>query len=232
MSQIPFYFLGSRDYVNGLTIFEESLRAFLQDDRTASRNIKKIKRFNINQFIRTNCKLAIVESPKAVTKARLAAARMDIEMNDETLWKLLLFELMNEPVSKRLEDYDRSIYINEEFNITDSQSTVRLNNITDPFTLMRGIVEASYRHCIRLASKVGIKQGISWAYLKNFSWPNGVDYSGYTDIKFKDKPPVRIYDKIFIVRNFYVKESGADPKSEICFFYADPDFSEVSTQNA
>jgi len=219
---IPFYYLGSRDYVNGLTIFEESLQAFLSVDGRASRSIRRISRFNVHKFIRNSCRLKIIKNDSVVAQVREAAARIEVVMDDDTNWKLLLFERKNDPVVERVADYDRSIYIESECHTSAQETTVMLDNIRDFFSLVRGIVEANYRYCVNVAARANVHQGVSWAYLTNFRRPKDLDVSSHPDITFREKSTVRAYDKVFIIRNFSINKLSENDESEICFFYSDP----------
>ncbi|MGD8447464.1 MAG: hypothetical protein PVI94_28440 [Desulfobacterales bacterium] len=219
---IPFYYLGSRDYVNGLTIFEESLQTFLSIDGRASRSIRRISRFNVQKFIRNNCRLKIIKNDSVSAQVRKAAARIEVVTYDNTNWKLLLFERKNDPVVKRVADYDRSIYIESECQTSASETSVTLDNIEDFFSLVRGIVEANYRYCVNVAVRADVHQGVSWAYLTNFNQPKDIDVSSHPVITFGEKSIVRAYDKVFIIRNFSVNKLSGNDESEICFFFSDP----------
>ena len=203
---IAFYYLGSRDYVNGLTIFEESLHTFLSIDGRASRSIRRISRFNVQKFIRNNCRLKIIKNDSVSAQVLKAAARIEVD-----------------PVVKRVVDYDRSIYIENDCQTSAGETSVTLDNIEGFFSLVRGIVEANYRYCVNVAARADVHQGVSWAYLTNFNLPKDLDVSSHPNITFREKSIVRAYDKVFIIRNFSVNKLSDNDESEICFFFSDPD---------
>jgi len=224
MIDIPLFYLGKRDYVNGLTIFEEMLKSYQKIDKVSNENgfITSIKSFKINRFIRSNCFLEIKGDNASNIISRDVAAQMHILTGESGGKKLLLFEQKRQPVVEKKEDYDRSIYIEDEYKIEDGIYLTILNNISDTFSLVRGVVEANYRYCMAEVIRTGASGRPSWAYLTNFKWPDNSDFSLYKEVKFKDKSTVHHNGKCHLIRRCSVKGLNENFETEICFFFNEP----------
>ena len=68
---INFYFLGGRNYVNGLSIFEEMLKTYRLSCGVDFPHISKIKTFKINKFVRNNSWIELYKPVEIRKKAIL-----------------------------------------------------------------------------------------------------------------------------------------------------------------
>jgi hypothetical protein len=216
--EINFYFLGSRNYVNGLTIFEEMLKAS-QDLITQSYGpLKSIHLFKINKFIRSNCSLVILaphEQPEHTPQE--ASALMTLRLVNGPDLRLFLLE-KEEMVTARLADYDRGRYIGSENADVAGLVSVGLRHIHSEYDLMRAIVEANYRHCVALAAAQGVHQGVSWAYLKDFPWLEKEEASRVRTVNFRNLSVFPTRERLFVIRTFLL-DVRPQAEAEMGFFF-------------
>jgi len=213
------FYLGERDYVNGLTLFEEMLKSFI---KCFSRKVKLpflVTNFKVNKFVRHNAELVYYQSGDIQFYSRLkkASARIDVETTEDS-YILLLFENNDFPVKRWLSDYDRSVYIKKAFTDNVGNTTVSLINLNDTYGLLRGIIEANHRYVTEEARKVGGEKSVSFAYLTNFKCLDKIGISQVNDVNFKVTSDFVVYDRRFIIRSFHIEGLGDDLDSELCFF--------------
>jgi len=222
MIDVPLYFLGKRDYVNGLTIFEEMIETFIDAIGSSLNELKSIRSFKIASFVRHDCGLEIwKEGSSSSRNVKNAVARMNVATKDAN-YILLLFEYEDHQVTERYRDYDRSRYIQAESDKSGESFRVTLENVHDVFTLMRGIVEADFRYCNEQASKANIPGYASWAYLTDFYCPREENYVDLGEIQFVHKSTIRSSGKIFMMSEIYNNTFQKDQCAEICFFFNEP----------
>ncbi|MDA3898053.1 MAG: hypothetical protein PF482_18115, partial [Desulfobacteraceae bacterium] len=163
-----------------------------------------------------NCYLETLKSNVPVGwNSKNAASKMNILVGND-LYKLFLFEKEDSKVNEHVKDYDRSIYIQKEAWKSGESYSVRLCNINNIFSLMRGIIEANYRYCIHHRNKLGSDKKVSFAYLKGLSIP----LSNTVGLKLYNKSTVRSRGDVFIVNKIHDERSHNICCSEICFFYS------------
>ncbi len=216
---ISLYFLGKRNYVNGLTLFEEMLNTFLICTGGDLFRLTGIIRFEIFRFLRYNCSFEfyeIIDHKKF--KYRNPVSRMDI-LYSNIPYRLLFYENRNSPVDSRKEDYPRDIYLESETAEKNGFLDVNLTNIFDLYSLVRGIVESNFRYCRKIAQYDGIDEGVSWAYLNGFRFLEETDFSRVDKVSFFRKSVVHSPQKVFIVREIMIEKLGIQTGCDICFFY-------------
>jgi hypothetical protein len=216
--EIDFYFLGSRNYVNGLTIFEEMIKASHDLITRSYGSIKNIHLFKIHKFVRSNCSLVILgpqDQPGYTSQEVSAIMSLGLAKGQDI--RLHLLE-RKEPASARLVDYDRGVYINRENGNDIGPVSVHLRNIKSEYDLIRAIVEANYRHCVALAADHGVYQGVSWAYIKNFPWFEEAKASRVEVINFQKLSVFPARERIFFIRTFSLNVKP-EMEIEIGFFF-------------
>jgi len=159
------YFLGTRDYVNGVTIFEEMVSAFLSEAPMAG-TPKRLKMLRLNHFTRSHARL-IVEEAKVKTAPECAAV-CDIATSDRDV-RLLLVPHLDQPVTERRDDYDRSLHIGVDEGLDEQTRRVLLRaeqGTVGMFQRIRGLVEVTYRAELKECKRFRP----SLVYLKDFPW--------------------------------------------------------------
>ena len=216
--EIKFYFLGSRNYVNGLTIFEEMLKASNDLITQSYGAIKSIQLFKINKFIRSDCSLVILSpNDRSDQPPQEVSASITLLLaNGQTLRLCLVPQ--KEMVTIRLPDYDRGRYIGQENSDDAGLVSVQLHHIENEYDLMRAIVEANYRPCVALAAGRGVQRGVSWAYLKHFPWLEKQKASRVKKITYLKMLVFPTRDKIFVIKTFMLDEMPG-VEIEMGFFF-------------
>jgi hypothetical protein len=219
---LSLYFLGRRDYVNGVTLFEEMLKAFSAYSHTEVTRPYHIKLCKINKFVRDNAWMEISRSEDAPPTPRLKGASVRIDLLTASgPFTLLLFTKHGQTVTHHGDDYDRGGYVAEDRSFDDGSTVAKLRNLQDVYDLMRGITEVNYRFVTAEAKKLDIQQGASWAYLADFPFFIDPDISSISTVRFNSKSILSAYGKRFTIRTFHIDgKGGAD--SEICFFTDEP----------
>ncbi len=222
IKSLPLYFLGSRNYVNGLSLFEEMLKAYEKRFGVSS-PIDRIQNFKVNSSVTHNCRLLITEDKrnKFYGEKNSSSASIDLLRNDGKEIYLRLYEERENPVKKKIPDYDRGLYIKKEHLEKNKIQTVILHNIRDNCSLVRGIIEANFRYCVAQAQKMGITNGISWAYMKNLPWPASMVPKSTIKIRFKKKS-LFYSTNIYIIRKLSIDSIDHNYGTEICFFFNNP----------
>jgi len=215
---INFYFLGSRNYVNGLSIFEEILKTYLKTRGADLSFISKLKIFKINQFIRNNAWIEIYRPAEIRNNPKItkASARLDL-LTDDGEVSILLFEKID-PVVRRIDDYDRGQYLTKLSHFPDASSTVEIVNFDDIYGLMRGVIEANYRFVTEKTAQAGKAGSASWAYLTNFDFFEMADTTSKLRTSFTLDSTYKAYQKLFFIRTVRIETPQKDVISELCFF--------------
>jgi len=216
---VPLYFLGDRTYVNGLTLFEEMLKTGIRGFLKEKGHIVRIRAFRVNRFVHSNGIIEIAETKSMPSGRSPSAALMEIETGGGEIWQMAFQEEKGGNPPERREDYDRGLYIRRETVEEEGYQTTFLHNVTDPFDLMRGIVESNYRYCTLQAEKMNVRHGVSWAYLRDFVWPDQGDLQGMGEVTFQKKSFIRAYGNYYIMRKVSVRNLMDQFSAEICFFY-------------
>ena len=215
--QLNLYFLGSRNYVNGLTLFEEMLGLFYRLTGRTVADITSVNYFKINSFIRSDCQFTTkLESEFTPDEIQSAAALLSISSGGCKHF-CLLHKINGARVENHLPDYDRAKYIKQIVDVETKKQRVYLKQINSFSDLMRGIIEANHRFCLDEAKKAGLKHRASWAYLKNFCLPADSNLYQNCSAEFEVMSVVDIYKKIFIIRQLKILGLEGTP-AELCFF--------------
>jgi hypothetical protein len=216
---INFYFLGNRNYVNGLSIFEEILKTYLNDFGSGLSPLSKIKTFKINKFVRNNSWIEVYNSEDVRNnpKIRKASARIDFLTFEDQI-SILLFEKKGEPVKSRLKEYDRGQYLAKLTHFKDDSSVAEIVNFNDSFDFMRGIVEANFRFVNKKAAQLGKQAKSSWAYLINFDFFDMTTIPSKLTVHFKFDNSYEAYERYFIIRKLRIEKLQNDSITEMCFF--------------
>ena len=159
------YFLGTRDYVNGITILEEMVSAFATEVPGPG-TPNGLKMLRLNHFTRTQACLVVTTAK--VKPSPECAAVCDIATEDGDV-RLLLLPYPDRPVTERREDYDRSLHIGSNESLDEQTRRVHLRaeqGMAGMFQRIRGIVEATYR--AELERCRGPRPSL--VYLKDFPW--------------------------------------------------------------
>lgn len=211
------YFLGSRNYVNGLTLFEEMLSSFGRLTGRTVTDIESIDYFKVNSFIRSDCLFTTkLESKFSPDEIQSAAALLSISSGGRK-HVCLLHKISGARVENHLPDYDRAKYIKQIVDVEIKKERVFLKQINSFSDLMRGIIEANHRFCLNEAKKAGLKHRASWAYIKNFRLPTDINRYQNCSVEFEEMSVVDIYRKIFIIRQLKLLGLESTP-AELCFF--------------
>lgn len=216
---LDLYYLGNRDYVNGLTLFEEMLKGYSKFPHPDIAAPSMIKLFQVNRFIRNDVSIEIYKS-KDIKKhpiLKAASARIDLRtlLSD---FSILLFEKPGQSVTKQISDYDRGIYIEEAEHSKNGGSFAKLANIKNVFDLMRAIVEVNYRFVKEDSKNTGKNDTPSWAYSSNFLFYDKLEVSRISTVHYKLKNIYEAYGKRFYIRTVHIEGRKGDIISDICFF--------------
>lgn len=216
---LALYFLGKRDYVNGLTLFEEMLKPILADFRSIVSHPTYIKLFKVNNFIRTHAWVEVYRTRdiKYQPKLKMASARIDF-LSDKDDYTLLLFEKSDKRVTKRVEDYDRGVYVAEYKTLGDKSTVAKLAHLKNTFDLVRGIVEVNHRYVTKESGKMDIYGGAFFAYLTCFPFLSESTVSGVDMIHFDFKNIVYAHERRFLTRTVRIEGVKNVHDTEICFF--------------
>ena len=220
LTNINFYFLGTRDYVNGLSIFEEMLKTYLQTCSKDVSHIAKIKTFKINKFITNNSWIEFYNSAgiERNPKIKRASARIDL-LTENGRISILLFE-KNDPVKTRLKEYDRGQYLTNVSHYPDDSTLAEISNCNDIFEVTRGIVEANFRFVNQKARTLGKQVRSSWAYLTDFDISRFKNFNSHKiTARFELNRHYAAYDKFFVIRTLQIRNFQKEAFSEICFFF-------------
>jgi hypothetical protein len=210
-------FLGQRDYVNGLTLFEEMLTSFCRLTGQSVAKIENIDYFKVNNFVRNDCLFSTqLEYEFSADELKSSAAMLNLSAGGQK-HICLLHQIKSAQVVKRLPDYDRAHYIKNIIDKECERQSVFLKEINSITDLIRGIIEANHRFCLNEAKKAGLKLRASWAYLKNFRMPVNIKKIKNCSVEFDTISIVDIYEKIFIIRQIKLWGVGDTP-AELCFF--------------
>jgi len=209
------YFLGTRDYVNGLTLFEEMISVFKTERPDLFSKMSEIKNFRVNRFVRSECYMTIslAEDP-----TERSTAQLNVSLNNSEAVKICLHEREGEFVEERRPDYDRGIYIAKE-KYAGSVHHVNIQNIKSEKDFIRGIVEAVHREICSLAAKRGIEKGISWAYLTKLPWPKLAELKNFGEFSLERKRSFEMKDRQWELRKLIIPGLTSKDPAEIGFFY-------------
>ena len=217
--EVPLYFLGSRNYVNGLTLFEEMINPHRLGELLGSRSIASIKQFKISRFFRSHGVLSAHLGAEAVAVAHPnPGAMMHVALEDGTPMRLYLDDAPNGPEPDRSPNIDRGVYLQQTARRQDGSRDVSLRAITGLRTLMRGVVEASFQHCVERAAGEGVSTGVSWAYLSNFTCPTDYSHASAQELQFAEKLVQRTPERMFVIYTLQAPYL-AGARSTTCFFY-------------
>lgn len=218
---LSFVFLGDRDYVNGLTIFEEGLKAFMAVDRSEISRPIFIKQFIVNRFLRTNGRVDILlaepgEKNPSHPLIKKANARIDLQTKDSEFC-LLLTEICDGHVPENIVAYDRGAYITEQHTLADGTTFAKLTNLVGVFDLMRGIIEVNQRITNVELEKMTGKKKSYLAYVKNFRYIEDAELSEISGITCEKATIVKTRGNTFAVRNVRIHLVNSF-MSEICYY--------------
>lgn len=215
--RLNLYYLGQRDYVNGLTLFEKMLSSFCELTGQRVATIENIDYFKVNNFVRSNC-LFSMKSKRRFSADELKSSAAMLNLSSGGRKHICLLHQINEnPVVKRLPDYERAHYIKNILDEKSNKQRVFLKEIRSFTDFLRGLVEANHRFCVNEAKKIGLESRVSWAYLKNLPMPSGIKNNENYMVEFDMLPVVDIYEKIFIIRQIKLPGLEGTP-AELCFF--------------
>ena len=215
--RLNLYFLGQRNYVNGLTLFEKMLGSFCWLTGQTVAKIESIDYFKINNFVRSDCLFSTKsESEYSADELKSSVAMLNLSSGGRK-HVCLLHQINGAQVVNHLPDYNRTQYIKHIVNVKSERQRVILKKIRSFTDLIRGIIEANHRFCLQMAKKSGLQQRASWAYLRNFHMPPNIQKYQNFSIDFDMRSLVDLYEKIFIIRQ--IKLLGLeDNPAELCFF--------------
>jgi hypothetical protein len=214
--KLSLYYLGQRNYVNGLTLLEEMLTSFCQLTGQKVTKIEKIDYFKVNKFVRNNCLFTTKSENRFSTDELKSSAAMLNLSSGGRKHICLLHQIDGSSVVKHLPDYDRGHYVGKILDGKFDKQKVFLREVSTVTDLLRGIIEANHRFCLNEAKKAGLEQRASWAYLKNLGLPDIKQYENCW-VEFELKSVVDIYEKVFIIRQIKLRDLE-DISAELCFF--------------
>jgi len=209
-----FSFLGNRNYINGLTIFETFIDYCLKHNIA----IYKIESFKLLSFISTNCRIIISESfDKSI--ATKVSAMMTISTALKQKVTILLLEIKHNPIEHREEEYDRNKYVDYVNDISNKKSVAKLINVAKFHSLVRGIIEVNYRYCNEKLFLPGVILKSNWAYMLNLVYIN-LATTGISEclVEFTNKKMLETKERIFFIREFKILSINLNSISELCFF--------------
>ena len=217
---LELFYLGPRDYVNGLTLVEEMLAGYM---RVSGKRPEHIKKFQINKWVRTHAHLECWETARlrGNRRVREASARIDLRTGDAAE-SLLLFAEASAPVTERIEEYDRKAYVASASDDNSGETIAQLANINNITDLLRGVVEVNHQYVIRQAAEVGVEKGVSWAYMTGF--PYLLDDSARETLSLQYGVP-KMFDAKglrYSVRTFHLDGAMGENEGAMCFFFPLP----------
>lgn len=213
---LDLFYLGERDYVNGLTLLEEMLAAYA---RLSGKRPDFIKKFQVNKWVRTDAEMQAHDSETVRRNPRLreAAVRIDLTAGGPPV-TLLLFGIDDKPVDARIEEYDRAAYVAEAKDTAGGGTAARLANIGGMVDLMRGVVEVNHQYVTRTSAEIGINKGISWAYLTNFPYLGDGEARAVLEVAFDPPTVFNARGHRYTVRRVKLPGRTTSPDAEMCFF--------------
>ena len=218
---LKLYFLGRRDYVNGLTMFEEMVKAF--ESYPSSRVVRPIliRQFRFNRFVRSHARMEILAMPPGQPAERPVLkgenARVDL-MAPGADFTLLLLEKPEEPVATSLPEYDRGVYIAEQENRPDGTVSAEMANVHDAFELLRGIVEVMQRITDQELQALTGRPKSYWGYIKGYPFLLDERAAGVHSVLFEKSSIIRGRDRMFAVRQVRLEGPEGNAPAEICYF--------------
>jgi len=223
-ANLDFVYLGSRNYVNGLTIFEEMIKAFMLFENTAISRPTYIKQFKVKEFLRTNARMEILMPQSGLENIfmhpwlKTANGRIDLFTAQKKAFVLLLFGKPDEPVNKSAEEYDRGNYISDQKIFKDRSAVSKLTNLGNVFDLLRGIVEVNQRLSNKDIKELINRNKSYWAYMKDFKFVNTSELYQVREIHFS--PPVFVHglSRVFTIRKVKIMGLAGAPVLEIGYF--------------
>lgn len=216
---ISLYSLGARDYVNGLTLFEETIKEFLAHVKTLPRADLKIDLFKVTSFVRDSTQMLVSHLNDAALREHMprASVRFDLELAGNPYRILLVPEDREGPLPNR-PDYDRQVYVRQDEHRTDGTSSAVLQNIHDCYDLLRGIVEVNQRYTVLHAPHRGLPASRYWAYMTNYLCRLDASFPDAIEAEFSLKKSFQIRGRTLIVRAVRVPSHDSDIDMELCFF--------------
>ncbi len=218
---LKLYFLGPRDYVNGLTMFEEMVKAFLSYPSPRVVRPTLIRQFRFNRFLRAHARMEILATPpghppqQPVLKGE--NARVDL-MTPGAEFTLLLLEKPEEPVAASMPEYDRGVYISRQEGLPDGTTRAQMANVDDPFELLRGIIEVMQRITNKELQALTGRPKSYWGYIKGYPFLPDEEAAGVRSVLFEKSSIIKGRDRMFAVRQVRLEDLEGSAPAEICYF--------------
>lgn len=215
---VPLYFLGYRDYVNAVTLFEEMLIGFSACTGNSIDDVRQIDVFRVNRFIRSACQLEIAQARNGMPQH--AAVYLELQTRTDQAYVLYLNEINDRPVAERRPDYDRGRYVANMQTDDQGNTNAQLKNLEHSFDFLRGLVEVNYRFCVELASQRCVYKGVGWGYMLRLSWLRASEIRKVASLVFSMKSEFHLSNRVFIIRNLFIHTAiELSQPAELCFFY-------------
>ncbi len=216
---LKLFYLGDRDYVNGLTLVEESLKYFFSYMKIDDLSNVVLRMYKVMKFIRTDARLEIsYQSDKEQRlKIRDSAGQIEIEVGDDS-YRLLLFSMNFESKPIIKPEYDRAVYVKTDNHNVDGSTEAVLQNIKNSYDLLRGIVEVNQRFSVLHTPRMDLPKCKYWAYMTNYKLLNPAQLSKEIEISFTLGTVVRQPDRTLIIRNVLVPILERENEIILCFF--------------
>ena len=211
---IALHYLGTREYVNGLTLFEAMLQAFTRQHPVAAPI--EVALFKVTQFVHTDCRLEVIPADeRGAASVRTAAARVELTAGAEA-FTLLLVPLAERPVTERRDDYDRTAYVEEVLRDAAGTAYARFRNVGDAYDLLRGLIEVNHQLTRAESMALGVDENPSWAYMTHYRLLPPADLVDLPQARFTTKGITNAQGRRYTIRT--VEVSGWARPMELCFF--------------
>lgn len=217
--KLELYYLDDRDYVNGLTLFEESMRSICGFLNVNPLPPLVVQQFKMMKFIRTHAHLELYHLNDIAQRSRLryASALLDLAI-DEVEYRALLFpeDAKTGPVT--VQSYDRSGYVKEAEHHNDGTSRAIIHNVRNSYELLRGVIEVNQRFTVKHAPRMGIPASRFWGYMTGYRFTDPQSIPKEIEVDFHLKQVMPQKDSSMIVRAVDMPTLADMTEFELCFF--------------
>lgn len=220
LMDLGLYYLGGRDYVNGLTVFERMMQVFMASSFGQGAMPVHVELFKLNHFVRNHCHMEVMPAgTKGIgPKFRDAAARIDVS-SEAGAHVLLLFQENGRPVTERKEDCDRTRYIRNVTQSGEGEAVASFQHVSDAFDLLRGIVEVNQQLTKAEAKRLGFDGSPSWAYMTHYFLQDMTSPSESIEASFSSQGVVISRGNIYTTRTVRLNGVLNQLPMALCFFF-------------
>ncbi len=218
-TELKLYYLGDRDYVNGLTLFEESLRYFFSYMKIDDLSKAVVRLFKVTKFIRTHVHLEIGHRNDREQRLKIkdSSGQIDLAIGHEE-YRLLLFSTASESKPVTDPEYNRGVYVKKDIHYADGRTEAVFHNVRDSYELLRGVIEVNQRFTVSYAPQMGLQKSRYWGYMTNYKLVDPSQLTEEVKAVFTLKQTVQQQLRTLIIRGVSIPILAADNETDLCFF--------------